>query len=97
MKPRYLQSPNQAHPRVTPTSSSASAGGVAGRFGGGGKGQQGQMDLVYERENLNPEDVHMSLRLVRTVRCRTSFKTDLRWRNSVSDMKVKLSREVSME
>ena len=68
MKPRYLQSPNQAHPRVTPTSSSASAGGGgAGRFGSsGGKGQHGQqqMDLVYERENLNPEDVHMSLRLV---------------------------------
>ena len=64
MKPRYLQSPNQAHPRVTPTSSSASAGGGAGRFGGGGKGQQGQMDLVYERENLNPEDIAMSLRFV---------------------------------
>ena len=65
MKPRYLQSPNQAHPRATPTSSSASAGGGAGRFGSGGKGgQHGQMDLVYERENLNPEDVHMSLRLV---------------------------------
>ena len=65
MKPRYLQSPNQAHPRVTPTSSSASAGGGgAGRFGSSGKGQQQQMDLVYERENLNPEDIAMSLRFV---------------------------------
>ena len=45
MKPRYLQSPNQAHPRVTPTSSSASAGGLggggAGRFGGKGQQQGG--------------------------------------------------------
>ena len=24
------------------------------------------MDLVYERENLNPEDVHMSLRWVQS-------------------------------
>ena len=67
MKPRYLQSPNQAHPRVTPTSS-AGGGGGAGRFGGSGGGKGGQqMDLVYERENLNPEDVHMSLRLVKLV------------------------------
>ena len=59
MKPRYLQSPNQAHPRVTPTSSSTSAS--AGRFPDPRKGQQSK-DLVYERENLNPEEVHMSLR-----------------------------------
>ena len=25
------------------------------------------MDLVYERENLNPEDVHMSLRWVQSL------------------------------
>ena len=52
MKPRYLQSPNQAHPRVTPTSSSASAGGLggggAGRFGGKGQHGQQQGGFTYD-------------------------------------------------